>query len=207
MSSVYSNALCLVSAVNHTVMANPSTSSFQKITFDTVSSNAGGAFSPSGNVYTAPTAGFYQVTTKLRLDDNAAAASYGQGAGSAMTDGPWFLWSQTSTGNPCNRNGLLNSRIVSLNAGDAMLMYGYGFTRYTFAEMSIQLLATSGGLPSLTYAQLSDGTTWPAAAHAGEQAFCSNARLGSQAAGAGTGGFVMASGGAWWMMGGTAVLV
>ena len=158
-------------------------------------------------MYTAPTAGFYQITTKLRLDDNAPAASYGQGASSSMVDGPWFLWSQANTGNPYNRNGLLNSRVVSLNAGDPMLMYGYGFTRYTFAEMCIQLLVTAGGLPTLTYAQLSDGATWPAAAHNGEQAFCSDARVGPQTAGAGTGGFVMASGGTWWLMGGTAVLV
>ena len=61
--------------------------------------------------------------------------------------------------------------------------------------------------PSLTFAQLSDGVTWPAAAHNGEQAFCSNARVGGQGSGAGTGSFVMASGGTWWTMAGTAMIV
>ncbi|MGI4944965.1 MAG: hypothetical protein ACRYHQ_31135, partial [Janthinobacterium lividum] len=178
MSDMYMSAFCLVSTVNHTNIPNGNTSSFQQIKFDTVSKNVGGAFNLSSNTYTAPTTGFYRITTKLRLDDNAATVSYGLGADSSMVDGPWFIWSQTDIGSTYNRNGLLNTRVVSLNAGDPIVMYGYGFVDYIFAEMCIELVMTASGQETvlMTYAQLCDGVTWPATAHNGEQAFCSNAR-------------------------------
>ena len=80
-------------------------------------------FDDATSQFIAPVDGLYRVTTKLRVNDDAPAGlSIGQGAAPFPQDGPWFLWGQT---NAAKRQGILNTRDVTLMAGDRLVMYSY----------------------------------------------------------------------------------
>ncbi|HEX8658843.1 MAG TPA: hypothetical protein VF690_14965, partial [Hymenobacter sp.] len=89
------------------------------VTLDRKPAGTSGGFDPETQEYVAPVSGTYQVTTKLRLTDNAIGPnqSYGQGAGVVNEDGPWFQWFVGTSGALTNRNGSLNQRLLRLNTG------------------------------------------------------------------------------------------
>ncbi len=137
------NCVATLSAPNGSIA--PGT--FNTITLPTVVSDPGGNFSTTSGFYTVPVTGNYQITTKLRIADNAPSGiSYGQGAGTLNADGPHFQWFATvsSTGSVA-RNGSLNIRTARFNAGDQIRMYAYADSTSSLgviaAEMDITLLS------------------------------------------------------------------
>ncbi len=78
---------------------------------------------------------------------------------------------------------------------------GKGVTLGAAGELA-RLAFAASWLQAFTFATLPAASNYPQSL-----CWCSNARVGSQAAGSGTGALVMASGGSWWMLSGAAVMV
>lgn len=118
---------------------NLSAGAFTKCAFSTIVSDAGSNWSSANNWYVVPEAGNYQIITKLRVNDNVGGYSFGQGAGTSLADNADFAWFTTSTTGSPTRNGSMNIRIMSLNAGDKVFMYYYldGFTARGQLSMTI----------------------------------------------------------------------
>lgn len=85
----------------------------------------GGNWSDVNSWYTCPVSGVYRVTTKLRPSDYYPATSWGQGANTSLSDGPWFSWFVTDAQSMGQRNGSLNMRTSHFNAGEHIFMYCY----------------------------------------------------------------------------------
>ena len=101
---------------------------FNIIPLPSVVEDTAGGWDTGTNKYTVPVTGTYLIITKWRLTDNITPGiSYGLGVNTSAVDGPWFEWFVTVaapvSGN--GRQGALNTRIVHLNAGDQIFMYGY----------------------------------------------------------------------------------
>ncbi|UPL50534.1 hypothetical protein [Hymenobacter sublimis] len=114
--------------------------------------------------YVAPVAGTYFITTKMRTNDGNAPAgrSYGQGAGTTNSDGPWFQWFYSNG----VREGSLNTRVMELTAGQRVRMYALldGFNAGVSAEMTVSLFRstqpiTTGGGGNSTTPTASDNKT------------------------------------------------
>ena len=141
----YFSSFCTVSSSNGTYSIAGNANGFNQIVFSTITSDNGNNFNLLGGYYNVPTTGIYIVVTKLRLPDNAAALSYGQGAGATLQDATYFAWYQTNSGSGYNRNSSVNVRMASLSAGSKIFMYGYGFSSYVSAEMNIALVSAAAG--------------------------------------------------------------
>lgn len=107
------------------------------------SGTAGGWDQPN-NAYVAPLSGTYEILTKARIDDGSGpvGGNYALGAGPSNVDGAWVAWNTIVQTTGTNRKGHQTTRILHLNAGDAVHMYLYcdGFDASIGGELSIKLL-------------------------------------------------------------------
>lgn len=95
---------------------------FTTISMPTVNADPGGNYDPATFIYTVPRDGLYMIVTKIRFADAITSGlSYGQGAHTSNVDGPWFAWTVTNG----IREGLINTRIMRLQAGDPVRAYAY----------------------------------------------------------------------------------
>lgn len=95
---------------------------FTTVQFNTVSVDNKNAWNAANNTWTVPETGTYEVNGKLRLvDGNLSGLSYGLGIDVVNEDNAGFFW---GVGAP-NRQGLFNSRIIMLTAGQALRLYAY----------------------------------------------------------------------------------
>jgi hypothetical protein len=86
------------------------------------------AFNTATWIYTVPETGVYEVNAKVRLADaTPAGISYGLGIDTSNVDSAGFFWGVTNANNlgTGNRQGLFNSRIMALNAGDPLRAFTY----------------------------------------------------------------------------------
>jgi len=112
------------------------TTGFAQVDFSSLANytllDPGSHWDTTYNDYTCPVAGYYKITTKVRVSDDAnSGSSYGIGGGTNEEfstsrgegggDNAAFIWGETST----YRNGLLNNRIMHCSAGDHIMMYCY----------------------------------------------------------------------------------
>jgi len=115
------------------VAARSSGASFQTIStaFTTLQINATqvdnfSAFNTTTFIYTVPETGIYEVNAKMRLVDNVGAnISYGLGIDTANVDSAGFVWANSFAGAATNRQGLFNSRLMSLTAGDQLRAFAF----------------------------------------------------------------------------------
>jgi hypothetical protein len=124
-----------VSDMPRLVVSRSSGTAFQTIgqTFTTVQINTvmvdnKTAWSASNFWWVCPETGVYEVNGKLRLaDGNYPGLSYGIGMDIANGDNASFFWGQgMTTGTAAlGRQGIFNSRIIALNAGDPLRLYAW----------------------------------------------------------------------------------
>ena len=166
---------------------------------------------------------FANLTTGLSLGsgtmDLVVSGNQGDDSDSVTTS------SADASGNSTNRilwqkHGgviLTNSNALSfsnpLGGGGAFTVQSDGTSPLTLSGQG-KGVAVGGANEVAKFAYLA---AWPqgftyanlpaASSNAQSVCWCTNARVGSQAAGSGTGALVMASGGSWWMLSGAAVMV
>lgn len=102
--------------------------SFTTVTLPTVSSDPGGNFNTSTNVFTFPVTGLYLAVGRVRYAEAVTAdVSYGVGMHTSNVDGPFFLWGATVNPNvtTARRNGLMNVRISPFTAGQQLRLFSY----------------------------------------------------------------------------------
>lgn len=76
----------------------------------------------TGNIYTVPQSGIYEILFKFRIDDvNMSGGSYGVGVHTTTSDGPWFSW---YSGN-VSRQGAIYARTAPFVQGDPLRAYFY----------------------------------------------------------------------------------
>lgn len=103
------------------------TNGFRTLLFPAVHFNDGN-FDPATSLYTVPEAGYYRCTARIRMADGEPHYSYGLGVHVANVDGPWFLWSDSSTnpsGSATKRTSQQVARFASFAAGDQIRAYVY----------------------------------------------------------------------------------
>lgn len=137
----------VVTASNLSGIAFPN-GAFSLIPLPNVIEDTASAWDPATNLYTVPIAGTYLIITKLRLADGTLpGVSYGLGVNDTAVDGPWFEWfvTQAAAESGAARQGALNTRILSLAAGQTIEMYGYldysTSLPYIEAAMDLSLLS------------------------------------------------------------------
>ena len=141
-------------------------------------------------------------------DSDGVAASFADGSGNTTNH---LLWQKHGGVVLTNANALSFSNPAGNGGGFAVQSdgtapllltgQGKGVVLGTSTEMA-KLAYTASWLQGFAYAALPSASATPQSV-----CWCSNARIGGQAAGAGTGALVMASGGSWWMLSGATVLV
>lgn len=122
--AAYTNSLPVFSGTLVTPITAIS-SAFTLLPLDTVPIDTDGGWDAANNWWVVPTGqdGLYQVTQKYRLDDSTPAdVSYGIGAGTVAEDNPSFFWGESVSS---TRNGILNSTLLMLSAGDHVFLYYY----------------------------------------------------------------------------------
>jgi len=96
--------------------------SFQTVMVNSVQIDNFNTFDTSTGEWVVPETGTYEVNGKLRLEDGARGSlSYGIGLDVANVDNSGFFWSQGTN----NRQGIFNSRIIMLTAGQRLRLYAY----------------------------------------------------------------------------------
>lgn len=96
----------------------------------------GSHFNNTTHVYTVPSSGTYYISAKIRHRDNQPSGiSIGMGMDIVNADNPSFFWGVTNG----QREGLQNSRIMSLTAGDAVRLYTYCNTTLDVATAEINI--------------------------------------------------------------------
>jgi len=104
-----------------------------------------GGWDQAGSSYVAPVSGLYELGARVRITDadGPVGANYAVGAGPANTDGEWMLWSTIfSVNTPYNRKGNQTTRVLHLDAGQAVRLYVYldSFGATLGGELTVKLL-------------------------------------------------------------------
>ena len=178
-----------------------------------VTGTAGGTV--AGNVFANLATGFALGSGATGLvasgnqgdDSDGVAASFSDGSGNTTNH---LLWQKHGGVVLTNANALSfsnpaggSSFAVQSDGTAPLLLTGQGKgVVIGNATEPARLAYGAAWLQSFTYATLPAVSANPLSI-----CWCSNARIGGQVAGAGTGAPVMASGGSWWMLSGAAVLV
>lgn len=83
-------------------------------------------FDAVSSLYTVSQTGTYRLEMKVRYHDGAPGGiSIGVGAGEVEGDDAAFFWGVTTGGAGGGRNGLLNQRLLYLEAGAQIRLYTY----------------------------------------------------------------------------------
>lgn len=116
--------------------------SFSTVAFTQVIGDSGNNFNLGTSFYTVPTAGIYQITGTLRLNDGSApGANFGVGVNTSNADGAWFLWHCTQpTNNVYRRTTYPYIRVVSLPAGVQLRMFTYSDEGLQMAAVAMQII-------------------------------------------------------------------
>lgn len=130
-----------VRPVSTTVTQSLSANSYITLVLPTVNFDPLARWNSGTNIWTVPETGRYMIMSKMRIADDANAASgttqpprfgYSQGVHTSNVDGFWYLWSVTNSGavnsggtKIANRNILFNMRINTFTVGDLLRMYAF----------------------------------------------------------------------------------
>lgn len=83
----------------------------------------------TGGAYQVAETGVYFATVRVRLADGVTPiVSYGTGVHTALTDGPWFQWQDSSSnnkGSTTKRSSQQTSRVALFEAGVSLIPYVY----------------------------------------------------------------------------------
>ncbi|GAB3638775.1 hypothetical protein GCM10027422_43650 [Hymenobacter arcticus] len=113
-------------------------------TVDVRPAGLGGGWDVAAGQYVAPVSGTYELHARLRIydGDGPVGANYALGAGPDNVDGEWMLWSTIFQTNATNRKGSQTTRVLHLNAGQAVRQYVYldGFGASLGGEFTVKLL-------------------------------------------------------------------
>jgi hypothetical protein len=137
-----------VGSYNGTTQEFNNNAGFSRILLPTITVDTHNGWDSTNNWWTVPTgqSGRYRIEMKYRLSDEVPGGiSHGIGAGTSQGDSPAFFWATTiavgALGSGANRHGVINQRIVSLNAGDQVRLFCYidsnSVRKISDAEMTI----------------------------------------------------------------------
>ena len=179
-----------------------------------VTGTAGGAV--AGNMFASLATGLSLGSGVTNLvvsgnqgdDSDSVATSFTDGSGNATNN---VLWQKHGSVVLTNTNALSFSNPAGSGGTFTLQSDGTGPLLLTGQGKGVVIGATSevakltyvaSWLQGFTMSNLPSATSNPQSV-----CWCTNARVGSQAAGNGTGALVMASGGSWWMLSGASVMV
>jgi len=102
---------------------------FTTVPLNTIVQDSHDGWDQATNTYIVPQDGIYEVQGRVRIQDEMTLnTSVGIGIDTANVDSPGFIWSQTPStvsASGASRFTMVINRTLTLNAGDALRLYGY----------------------------------------------------------------------------------
>lgn len=179
-----------------------------------VTGTAGGTV--AGNMFASLTTGLSLGSGATNLvvsgnqgdDSDSVATTFADGSGNATNNVLWqkhggVVLTNTNAVSFSNPSGSGGTFTLQSDGTSPLLLTGQGKSVVLGGAGEVAKLSyVASWLQGFTLSNLPSATSNPQSV-----CWCTNARVGSQAAGSGTGALVMASGGSWWMLSGASVMV